>query len=102
MLGDPMGVCVPTLWVHGLGSDHTDLLEAVAAARVPGVLLDLPGFGALERVDRAHSVARDAATCVALLDHLEIARVLWVGCSFGGHVALRGALDHAERVAGLV
>lgn len=101
-LGAPEVAPVPALWIHGLGSEHGDLLEAAVAAQVPAALLDLPGFGASERVDREHSVARDAATCVALLDHLGVERALWVGCSFGGHVALRGALDFADRVAGLV
>lgn len=101
-LGEVADARVPALWIHGLGSDHTDLLEAASCAQAPAALLDLPGFGSSERVDREHSVARDAAICCALLDHLGIERALWVGCSYGGHVALRGALDRADRVAGLV
>ncbi|MBX3471880.1 MAG: alpha/beta hydrolase [Planctomycetes bacterium] len=93
---------VPALYVHGLGSDLTDLADLATLAGVPAALLDLPGFGRSERVDRAHSVARDAAVCCALLDHLGLERALWVGCSYGGHVALRAALDHPARVAGLV
>lgn len=101
-LGEVTGPTAPAIYVHGLGSDLTDLLDVATRVGAPAVLLDLPGFGQSERVDREHSVARDAATCVSLLEHLGVAQALWVGCSYGGHVALRAALDHAGRVAGLV
>lgn len=100
-LGAPEAAGAPALFVHGLGSDLTDLLELAALTGAPAALLDLPGFGQSERVDREHTVARDAATCCALLDHLGVERAVWVGCSYGGHVALRAALERPERVAGL-
>lgn len=100
-LGAPEAAVVPALFVHGLGSDLTDLLELAELTGVPGALIDLPGFGLSERVDREHTVARDAATCCALLDHLGVERAVWVGCSYGGHVALRAALERPERVAAL-
>lgn len=100
-LGPVEPTSVPALFVHGLGSDLGDLLELATLTDSPTVLLDLPGFGESERVDREHTVARDAATCCALLDHLGVERAVWVGCSYGGHVALRAALDRPERVAAL-
>lgn len=101
-LGELTPTTLPALFIHGLGSDLTDLLDVATRVGAPAVLLDLPGFGQSERVDREHTVARDAATCVELLEHLGLARALWVGCSYGGHVALRAALDHPSTVAGLV
>lgn len=97
---------IPGLWpligIHGLGSDSRDLLEVAREAGAPAVLIDLPGFGASGRPDRSYPVARAAEAAVALLDLLGLSRPVWVGCSYGGHVALRAALDTPERVAGLV
>jgi 3-oxoadipate enol-lactonase len=39
---------------------------------------------------------------VALLDHLGVERAVWGGVSMGGFQALRAALRHPDRVAGLI
>ena len=60
-------------------------------------LVDLPGHG-YSRDDLANL---DPALCAtALVEHLP--RALWVGWSLGGLVALHAALDHADRLRGLV
>lgn len=111
VLGEPVAFRlfpgrVPGLWpvlgLHGLGSDSSDLVEVVREAGAPAVLLDLPGFGDSGRPDRSYPVARAAAAAVALLDLLGLARPVWLGCSYGGHVALRAALDSGPRVRSLV
>jgi len=59
-------------------------------------VIDLPGHG-YSRDERQFDVA-DCAQRVAAATP----RALWVGWSLGGLVALRGALDHAAQVRGLV
>jgi pimeloyl-ACP methyl ester carboxylesterase len=39
---------------------------------------------------------------IAILDHLGVERAIWCGLSIGGMVALRAALTHPDRVAGLI
>lgn len=59
-------------------------------------LVDLPGHGWSREETRFDVV--DCARRIAA----ETPRAVWVGWSLGGTVALRAALDHAERVRGLV
>lgn len=90
-------------WVglHGLGSEAGDLRQVAASVGRAGLLLDLPGFG--DQAARAAASPRAAVAAVlARLDALGVEAPVWVGCSYGGHVALRAALDHPERVSGLV
>ncbi len=92
---------LPVVYLHGLGSDLTDLLDVARLVPSPAVLIDLPGFGRSERVDRAFPVARAAAVVDGVLAALGHARAVVCGCSYGGHVAMRLALDAPERVAAL-
>jgi pimeloyl-ACP methyl ester carboxylesterase len=62
---------------------------------------DLPGHGDSPRPGR-QSVSDYAADLVALLDALEIQRVVVAGHSMGGAIAQTLALDYADRVAGLI
>ena len=88
--------------IHGLGSDGRDLTELCRGLGRPAVLIDLPGFGASARPDRAYSVLRAARVTLALLDRLGWVRPIWLGASYGAHVALRAALDSPARVERLV
>lgn len=92
----------PVVYIHGLGSEGRDILAVARQAGAPAVLVDLPGFGASAKPDRAYPVRRAAEAVLAVLDATGLAAPVWVGCSYGGHVALRAALDHAERVRTLV
>lgn len=91
----------PVVGLHGLGSVGGDL-EAVGAALpgVPMALVDLPGFGASPGPLCGLSGAVTAV--LSVLDALGWERPVWLGCSFGGHVALRAALDAPWRVGALV
>lgn len=99
-LGDPARVA--SVWLHGLGSDHTDLLDVARRSGQPALLIDLPGFGRSGRPDRDFPVGCAVEAVLGVLDAAGVRRPLWVGCSYGGHVALRAALDERARVAGLV
>ncbi len=65
------------------------------------ITLDWPGHG---RSAPAAPFTLDGLTnhVVALLDHLKIDRAVWAGVSMGGMVAIRGALNYANRVSGLM
>lgn len=53
--------------------------------------------------DRGHDSYEDLAAAAArALEERRVERALWIAESFGGGVALRVALDHPERVAGLL
>jgi non-heme chloroperoxidase len=60
------------------------------------------GHGDSDKPDAGYSVRDYAADLEALLDALEIARVVVAGHSSASLVARRFALDHPQRVAGLV
>ncbi len=105
VVGD-LGAGLPVVYLHGLGSEGADLLplavEVHARAGAPGLVLDLPGFGASDRPARDYPVVRAAQVVLALMCQRGASRALWLGASYGGHVALRAALDAPTAVAGLV
>lgn len=63
---------------------------------------DLRGHGRSDDVTRRFSLYDAVSDVIAVLDQLQIERAIWCGLSIGGMVALRGALTHPERVAGLI
>lgn len=74
--------------------------QVTALARDHYVIrLDCRGFGRTVSSDDEYS---NRADLTALLDHLGIARATIIGCSRGGGIAIDFALEHADRVAGLV
>jgi len=96
---------VPLVFVHGFGNDlHVwDAICPVFAPHYRTLALSLRGHGDSDwdpeaRYDHA-SMARDLECA---LDALGIDRLVLVGHSMGGRVAMRFAGDHAQRMAGLV
>lgn len=63
---------------------------------------DLPGYGRTPLPDVIRSIDDYPAFVLALMDALGLAKAVLVGNSMGGRVSLQLALDHAERVSGLV
>ena len=102
----PSTTDVPLLLLHGFtGSTETwrDLRERLGAGRNL-LAVDLPGHG---RADSPADPAQYALDHVAdrlahMLDAQGTERVVPLGYSLGGRVALRLALRHPARVAGLV
>ena len=92
--------------LHGAGCNLEDMRLALGerlAARHRVILLDRPGVGWSERRGpEGSSPAYQAAMLDAVLDRLDINRAIVVGHSWGGLLALTLALDHPQRVAGLV
>ena len=88
--------------LHGLlfdsGMWEGQLAPLAQLGRV--VAIDGPGHGKSERPPR-FSLEEHADALVDAFDEIGVARALLVGLSWGGMVALRFALQHAPRVAGL-
>lgn len=99
---------LPVLLVHGLGMSSRfwfDLPERIA--RDPDrprrvVAIDNRGTGQSDRPRTRYVMAQLARDAVAVLDHAGIDRAIVVGTSLGGMISQHVALNHPERVAGLV
>jgi pimeloyl-ACP methyl ester carboxylesterase len=101
------GAGPPVVFLHGWGLDHKAYKRALArlvAAGARVVAPALPGFGGSETLapDQC-TIAGFAHWLARFLDAVGVdERVVAMGHSFGGGVAIRFAHDHAERVKGLV
>lgn len=76
-------------------------MEALSGARRV-VAPDLPGFGRSPRTPAQPDVGYYAGCVRALLDRLEIPRVVLGGVSMGGYVAFECVRSFPERISGLV
>jgi pimeloyl-ACP methyl ester carboxylesterase len=94
----------PLLLVHGLGGCWQWWLENIPelgrSCRV--IAVDLPGFGDSEPLPSPGAMATHVETLAALLDTLELERVVLVGHSMGGLIALLFAGEYPNRLSGLV
>ena len=97
----------PVLLVHGFTADAGEVAGVVDPLADRGwhaVAPDLRGHGATDRPTdpEAYSFELMAADVVALADELGWDRFALVGHSMGGAVAQLIALEHSERLTGLV
>jgi pimeloyl-ACP methyl ester carboxylesterase len=96
----------PVVLLHGAGANLEDMYLALGerlTARHRVILVDRPGLGFSERkAGEGGSPAYQAAVLRDVLDRLGVDRVILVGHSWGGTLALTFALDFPERAAGLV
>jgi pimeloyl-ACP methyl ester carboxylesterase len=95
----------PLVLIHGAGCNLEDMRLAFGD-RLTGrrvILIDRAGHGFSERKGRQGSSPQyQAAILAQVLDRLGVGRAIVVGHSWGGALALRFALDHPQRAAGLV
>lgn len=94
------------LALHGWRRSHEDFREVLSGAASGGaaldaIALDLPGFGASPPPPGAWGAAQYAAALRPLLEEMT-ERVVVVGHSFGGRVAIELARVARQRVGGLV
>lgn len=87
------------LAMHGWRRTHTDLLDVFGD--LPGITIDMPGFGASPAPSEPWGSPEYATALLPLLDELAEPRVV-VGHSFGGRVAVHLAAMAPERVGKLV
>ena len=93
--------------LHGLLLDarsNRGTARRLAAAGCQIVLLDLLGHGRSDHPAHASEYRMDvyADQVVALLDHLHTSKAILMGTSLGANVSLFVAVDHPDRVEGLV
>lgn len=99
---DALGL--PVLLLHGASSNAREWQTRVAPA-LPNrrlIALDRPGYGQSDAPAGCHKLDRQAQFAVGALDALGVDQALVVAHSLGAGTALRMALDHPDRVAGLV
>ncbi len=104
--GETFGSSKPwVLALHGWARSHADFVDVLAAKdgeqALDAIAVDLPGFGASPPPDEAWGAREYAAFLVPLLDEMA-ARVVVVGHSFGGRVAVEFAALSGDRTAALV
>lgn len=97
---------MPAVLLHGWGASlylYRRALEFLPRYGVRAIAVDMRGFGLSDKPSAAGSCSLDSycADLDALLDALALSRVVLVGQSMGGGLALRFALRSARRVRGL-
>ena len=95
----------PLLMIHGLGENlltWQKILNRLPQESYRFLLVDLPGHGqsTAERMGK-YSHRHLAQQLIEFLDTLSIKKVIIIGHSLGGNLALRMALLHPERVQAL-
>jgi len=88
--------------VHGAGGNHQ--LWGYAVRRLESATiyaLDLPGHGRSSGTGR-RSIADYASFVVGFMDALRLEQAIVAGHSMGGATAMQMALEHPQRVSGLV
>lgn len=89
------------VYVHGLGGSATNWTDLAAqlAGHVPGLALDLPGFGRSEPPrEFDYSIKAHADAVAAFVRGLDVGPVHLFGNSMGGAIAMNVAADHPELV----
>ncbi len=102
LFGQSYGTGVPwVLALHGWRRDHRDFDAVFAPAGIDAIALDLPGFGSAAAPEAVWGSPEYAEAVAAVLDEMQ-PRVVVLGHSFGGRVAVHLAANHPDRIAGLV
>ena len=92
------------LCIHGLGGcwqHYSELLPSLAR-HGRAIALDLPGFGASQMPAQPITLELFANTAAALAHEVGLDRVVVIGHSMGGPIALRFANRHPELAASLI
>ena len=96
------GSGTPLVHLHGAGGLHLTRGHDLLSEHHRVIAFEMPGFGQSAENTRSETMADLAATMAAAVANLGIDRFNLLGTSFGGKVALWLAVQHPERVLGLV
>jgi pimeloyl-ACP methyl ester carboxylesterase len=105
--GPPAGPAsnVGVLFLHGIGLTHHAWVPSAqrVAAEYPSLAVTIAGHGESDPApDGDYSLRAHAARLLAVADKARLERLVLVGNSLGGAIALAAALAEPERIAGLV
>lgn len=95
---------MPLVLIHGLGltrSTWDDYIPTLSQ-NYDVIVYDLFGHGQSALPQRVPDLTLFSEQVISLLDHLNIDKAVMIGFSLGGMINRRIALDHPERVMGLV
>lgn len=103
----PLSDAPPVVLCHGwpeIAFSWRHQIKALADAGIRVIAPDQRGFGATERPEAVEDYDLEHLTgdLVGLLDHLGIAKAIFVGHDWGGFVTWQMPLRHIDRVAGVV
>ncbi|MGW6198719.1 alpha/beta fold hydrolase [Kribbella sp. NPDC055110] len=99
------GSGLPVVLLHATLHDHTDfdaVAGPMAAAGYRVLAVDWPGHGRSATPDIPVTAPLLAEVLADFATALDLAQAVVIGNSVGGYAAARIALDHPDRVAGLV
>jgi pimeloyl-ACP methyl ester carboxylesterase len=98
------GSGTPLILIHGYTSSvysWKDVFEPLSKNfRV--IAVDLKGFGFTGKPDGDYTRRAQATLVARLMDHLKIEKAWLCGNSMGGEISLNFAVQHPQRVAGLI
>lgn len=103
-----LGTGVPAVFIHGSGAGVSAATNwwlnlPTLSAQLRTIALDLIGFGRTDPgPDPRYGIREWGEHVVRVLDALGVERSWLVGNSLGGWIALQLAIDHPDRVAGVV
>lgn len=92
----------PVVFVNSLGSDFRIWDGVVESLERPILRYDKRGHGLSNAPEGLYSIADFADDLLGLLDHLKLKRIVLVGISVGGQIALEFASRFPSRLAGVV
>lgn len=94
----------PLLLIHGIycSKQQWDQQVNYFKDKYRVITCDLRGHGQSSATSDPYSVSLFASDLIALLDELELKKVICVGHSFGGLVAQELALSYPDRIQGIV
>ncbi len=100
--GDPAGA--PVILLHGLTDSWRsyELVLPHLPASIRAFALSLRGHGDSDRPATGYHPRDSAADVAAFMDAVKLERAVIAGHSMSSHIARRFALDHPNRVLGLV
>ena len=95
---------LPILFVHGFPFSHKMWLPqlGVVAGNYRAIAYDIRGHGESYVGDGQYTIEGHVDDLLALLDHIGLPKVLIVGLSMGGYIALRALEKAPDRFMGVV
>lgn len=96
------GEGTPLVHLHGAGGPGVTRGLELLSAQHRVIIFEMPGFGRSPENTRTADTEQMAATMAAAVANLGVDRFNLIGTSFGAKVALWLAIQHPERILGLV